>query len=178
MQDVAKNASAIRYFTAIPRPRSMPILDHEPRLPGDRFVTAQPKESPAAIAKLAIKSCSEQMTARFGTGLQRSGGGRHSCEGIAPARGWLMSAAGAVCERICAAAPTSVSIAGPGLMEQQMASSPRGRGNTAVNSPGCLGGPNAAEARRDMRLGDSHTHALTPDFELPVEDAKRIWRTG
>jgi hypothetical protein len=47
-----------------------------------------------------------------------------------------------------------------------------------VNSPGCLGGPNAAGARRDMKLGDSHTHALTPDFELPVEDAKRIWRTG
>src|SRR5712671_6437353 len=55
---------------------------------------------------------------------------------------------------------------------------PRGRGNTAVNSPGCLGGPNAAGARRDMKLGDSHTHALTPDVELPVEDAKRIWRTG
>src|SRR5258708_31601072 len=68
MKDVAKNASAIRYFMAIPRPRSMPILGHEPRLPGDRFVTAQPKESPAAIAKLAIKSCSEQMIARFRMG--------------------------------------------------------------------------------------------------------------
>jgi len=62
-------------------------------------------------------------------------------------------------------------------MEQQMASFPEVAG-TRGELARMRRRPQSGRARRDMTLGDSGTLALTPGVELPVEDAKRIWRTG